>query len=122
MWAVSGKKLSGTAQLRGDLENNFSQQLTKGVFYGMVDDGMLNDATYGANFTAPPKDATADFSAAKWYAIDEDVVTPDDSTERIKKEVRIPATPLMKRAKFDAKGRVQNLNGTRSRNKFYKLF
>lgn len=117
MWAVADKKLSGTAQLRGDLENNFSKELTKGVFYGMVDDGMLNDAMYGANFTEAPQEATPDFSYSKWYSIDKNVVT-----ECIKKEVRIPATPLMKRAKFDAMGRVQNLNGTHSRNKFYKLF
>ncbi|MCQ2106574.1 MAG: DUF6055 domain-containing protein [Fibrobacter sp.] len=150
MWAVSGKKLSGTAQLRGDLENNFSQQLTKGVFYGMVDDGMLNDATYGANFAEAPKEATADFSAAKWYAIDEDKVdvpeTPDepgDVTEPgdetdpgddtkpgenenpsgFANQVRPAAPAALNRAKYDIKGRTQNLNSTRSRrNKFYKLF
>ena len=75
MWAVNGKKLSGTAQLRGDLENNFTKELTKGVFYGMVDDGMLNNANYGANLTTPPTDATASIENAKWYAI------ADDSTE-----------------------------------------
>lgn len=75
MWAVSGKKLSGTAQLRGDLENNFSKEISKGVFYGMVDDGMLNNANYGANLTTPPTDATASIENAKWYAI------TDDSTQ-----------------------------------------
>ena len=75
MWAVSGKKLSGTAQLRGDLENNFSKDISKGIFYGMVDDGMLNNANYGANLTTPPTDATASIENAKWYAI------ADDSTE-----------------------------------------
>ena len=75
MWAVSGKKLSGTAQLRGDLENNFSKEISKGVFYGMVDDGMLNNANYGANLTTPPTEATATIENAKWYAI------ADDSTE-----------------------------------------
>ncbi len=75
MWAVNGKKLSGTAQLRGDLENNFSKELTKGVFYGMVDDGMLNNANYGANLTTPPTDATASIENAKWYAV------ADDSTQ-----------------------------------------
>ncbi len=75
MWAVSGKKLSGTAQLRGDLENNFTKELTKGVFYGMVDDGMLNNANYGANLTTPPTDATANIENAKWYAV------ADDSTQ-----------------------------------------
>ncbi len=75
MWAVSGKKLSGTAQLRGDLENNFSKEISKGVFYGMVDDGMLNNANYGANLTMPPTDATSSIENAKWYAI------ADDSTQ-----------------------------------------
>ncbi|MDY6330903.1 MAG: DUF6055 domain-containing protein [Fibrobacter sp.] len=75
MWAVNGKKLSGTAQLRGDLENNFTKELTKGVFYGMVDDGMLNNANYGANLTTPPTDATANIENAQWYTI------ADDSTQ-----------------------------------------
>ena len=121
MWAVSGKKLSGTAQLRGDLENNFSQQLTKGVFYGMVDDGMLNDATYGANRTAAAAEATADFSNAKWYSIDEDKVvidmpeTPETPADTVPadttapdlvKKIR-PAAPanLKNRGHFDAMGR-----------------
>lgn len=130
MWAVADKKLSGMAQLRGDLENNFTQQLTKGVFYGMVDDGMLNDATYGANFTDAPKEVTADFSAAKWYAIDDDLVkpvepeNPADTNSTFVKRVR-PAAPatLKNRSKFDIKGRVKNLKGSRSRcNKFYQLF
>lgn len=83
MWAVNGKKLSGTAQLRGDLENNFTKELTKGVFYGMVDDGMLNNANYGANLTTPPTDATASIENAEWYAVADDstsVGPGDDST------------------------------------------
>ena len=75
MWAVNGKKLSGTAQLRGDLENNFDKEITKGIFYGMVDNGMLNNANYGANLTTPPTDATASMDKAVWYAV------ADDSTE-----------------------------------------
>lgn len=116
MWAVADKKLSGTAQLRGDLENNFSKELTKGVFYGMVDDGMLNDATYGANFAEAPKEATPDFSYSKWYTIDEDKVvidvpetpeTPADTTAPdLVKKIR-PAAPanLKNRGHFDAMGR-----------------
>lgn len=77
MWAVSGKKLSGTAQLRGDLENNFTKELTKGVFFGMVDDGMLNIAGYGANLTTPPTDVTASIKETKWYSIPEDEVEED---------------------------------------------
>ena len=83
MWAVNGKKLSGTAQLRGDLENNFTKELTKGVFYGMVDDGMLNNANYGANLTTPPTDATASIEDAQWYTVADDstsVGPGDDST------------------------------------------
>ncbi len=75
MWAVSDKKLSGTAQLRGDLENNFDKEITKGVFYGMVNTDMLNNANFGANLTTPPTDATANIENAKWYTI------ADDSTQ-----------------------------------------
>ena len=75
MWAVNGKKLSGTAQLRGDLENNFDKEITKGVFYGMVNTDMLNNANFGANLTTPPTDATANIENAKWYTI------ADDSTQ-----------------------------------------
>lgn len=75
MWAVNGKKLSGTAQLRGDLENNFTKEISKGVFYGMVDDGMLSNANYGANLTTPPTEATESLDKAVWYAV------ADDSTE-----------------------------------------
>ena len=73
MWAVTDKKLSGSAQLRGDLENNFTKEISKGVFYGMVDDGMLNNANYGANLTTPPTEVTANLDlAAYWYNIPED--------------------------------------------------
>lgn len=75
MWAVNGKKLSGTAQLRGDLENNFDKEISKGIFYGMVDNGMLGNANYGANLTTPPTDATANIENAQWYTI------ADDSTQ-----------------------------------------
>ena len=75
MWAVNGKKLSGTAQLRGDLENNFDKEISKGIFYNMVDNGMLNNANYGAGLTTPPTDATASLDKAVWYAV------ADDSTE-----------------------------------------
>ncbi|OWV00193.1 DUF6055 domain-containing protein [Fibrobacter sp. UWR2] len=86
MWAVNGKKLSGTAQLRGDLENNFTKELTKGVFYGMVDDGMLNNANYGANLTTPPTDATASLDLARWYAV------ADDSVGTVKAVPTLPHT------------------------------
>ena len=82
MWAVSGKKLSGTAQLRGDLENNFDKEITKGVFYGMVNTDMLTNAKFGANLTTPPTEATASTENAKWYAIAEDSVgqNPGETT------------------------------------------
>jgi carbonic anhydrase/acetyltransferase-like protein (isoleucine patch superfamily) len=83
MWAISGKKLSGTAQLRGDLENNFDTEISKGVFYGMVNNEMLNNANYGANLTTPPTDATASIENAKWYAIADDSTQTDPGTTRI---------------------------------------
>ena len=77
MWAVNGKKLSGTAQLRGDLENNFDKEISKGIFYGMVNTDMLNNANFGANLTTPPTDATASIENAKWYAIKDDSTQTD---------------------------------------------
>lgn len=77
MWPVDGKKLSGTAQLRGDLENNFTSEISKGVFYGMVNTDMLNNVNFGANLTEPPTDATADFAGAIWYALAEDSLADD---------------------------------------------
>ncbi len=79
MWPVDGKKLSGTAQLRGDLENNFTSEISKGVFYGMVNTDMLNNVNFGANLTEPPADATADFAGAIWYALAEDSLVEDSS-------------------------------------------
>ena len=80
MWAVSGKKLSGTAQLRGDLENNFDKEISKGVFYGMVNTDMLTNAKFGANLTTPPTEATATIENAKWYAIAEDSTETEKPT------------------------------------------
>ena len=80
MWAVNGKKLSGTAQLRGDLENNFDKEISKGIFYGMVDNGMLGNANYGANLTTPPTDATASIENAKWYAVADDSTASGDTS------------------------------------------
>ncbi|WP_304039157.1 DUF6055 domain-containing protein [Fibrobacter succinogenes] len=80
MWAVNGKKLSGTAQLRGDLENNFDKEISKGIFYGMVDNGMLGNANYGANLTTPPTDATASIKNAKWYAVADDSIASGDTS------------------------------------------
>jgi hypothetical protein len=83
MWAVADKKLSGTAQLRGDLENNFTKEISKGIFYGMVDDGMLSNANYGANLTEPPTDATASIENATWYAVADDSTDSDSITTAI---------------------------------------
>ncbi|MBR3072335.1 MAG: avirulence protein [Fibrobacter sp.] len=80
MWAVNGKKLSGTAQLRGDLENNFDKEISKGIFYGMVNTDMLNNANFGANLTTPPTDATANIENAKWYAVADDSIASGDTS------------------------------------------
>ena len=74
MWPLEYKTVSGSAQLRGDLENNFSKEISKGVFYGMVEDAMLTQNGFGANLTNPPTEATASIANAKWYAIAEDSV------------------------------------------------
>ena len=52
---------------------------TKGIFYGMVNTDMLNNANFGANLTEPPTDATDDFTGAIWYALAEDSLVEDSS-------------------------------------------
>lgn len=131
MWAVTGKTLSGTAQLRGDLENNFTKELTKGVFYGMVDDGMLGLDGFGANLTTPPVDATANIESAQWYSIAEDEimdVAPEDAINdsTTDNEIKDSAIVFLKRAlvprvlnnraKFDAMGREAR------QKRYFKLF
>ena len=106
MWAVNGKKLSGTAQLRGDLENNFDKEISKGIFYGMVDNGMLNNANYGANLTTPPTDATASLDKAVWYAVAEDSTHAEDSITNIYVATQSAAATL----KILRHGNVLNLD------------
>ena len=92
MWAVADKKLSGTAQLRGDLENNFTKEISKGVFYGMVNDDMLSNANFGANLTTPPKDATASLDLARWYAVaDDSTGSGDTSITALPRNLRLNA-------------------------------
>ena len=105
MWPLEYKTVSGTAQLRGDLENNFSKEISKGIFYGMVDDGMLNNANFGANLTTPPTEATAKLDKAVWYAVADDSTSIDTSTT---------ALPVVSR-NFPLEGstmlQVYNVNG-----------
>ena len=107
MWAVNGKKLSGTAQLRGDLENNFTKDLSKGIFYGMVDDGMLGNANYGANLTTPPTEATASIENAKWYAIAADSTGNQGPTTKIARKM----APILEMDAANGVFNVYDLNG-----------
>lgn len=88
MWALTDKKISGTAQLRGDLENNFTKEISKGVFYGMVNDDMLANANFGANLTTPPTEATASIENAKWYAVADDSTSGDTSITVLPRNIR----------------------------------
>ena len=88
MWALTDKKISGTAQLRGDLENNFTKEISKGVFYGMVNDDMLGNANFGANLTTPPTEATASIENAKWYAVADDSTSGDTSITVLPRNIR----------------------------------
>ena len=88
MWALTDKKISGTAQLRGDLENNFTKEISKGVFYGMVNDDMLSNANFGANLTTPPTEATASIENAKWYAVADDSTSGDTSITVLPRNIR----------------------------------
>lgn len=106
MWPVEYKVLSGTAQLHGDLENSFSKEISKGVFYGMIDDGMLNNANYGANLTAPPTDATASIENAKWYAVADDSSATDPG-----ERTSIAMKPLLKLSVANEVYGVYGVNG-----------
>jgi hypothetical protein len=106
MWPVEYKVIGGTAQLRGDLENSFSKELSKGVFYGMIDDGMLNNASYGANLTTPPTDATASIEYAKWYAVADDSAKTDPGHL-----TSIAMKPLLKTGVTNDVFGVYDLNG-----------
>lgn len=101
MWALNGKTLSGTAQLRGDLENNFDREITKGIFYGMVNTDMLDNPNFGANLTVPPTEATASFDDAKWYKIAADDV---QDTIRTTLAAKISTSQQEIFAVFDMKG------------------
>ncbi|WP_109587921.1 T9SS type A sorting domain-containing protein [Hallerella porci] len=87
MRIMSDKQVSGTAQLRGDLENNFTQNISQGVFYGIVDDGMLNNVNYGASLTEAKPEVTASIEKAVWYDVDEP--TPEIPEEKKEEEVGI---------------------------------
>jgi hypothetical protein len=105
MWPVEYKTVGGTAQLRGDLENNFSKELSKGIFYGMIDDGMLNNANFGANLTTPPTEATASIENAKWYAIAEDSVGQNPGGTTLVRNLDLD------RVKTPNQLRIYNVNG-----------
>jgi len=105
MWPVEYKTVGGTVQLRGDLENNFSKELSKGIFYGMIDDGMLNNANFGANLTTPPTEATASIENAKWYAIAEDSVGQNPGGTTLVRNLDLD------RVKTPNQLRVYNVNG-----------
>ena len=58
--------------MRGDLETTFSSELQNGVYYGLVEEKMLNQEGYGAYRTEPMKEVTASIENAQWYRIYED--------------------------------------------------
>lgn len=67
MWPLSDKTLTGTAQLRGDLEMNFSSTVNSGVFYGILGNADLTNSQFGASLTQPPVEVTASIEDASWW-------------------------------------------------------
>jgi hypothetical protein len=67
MWALDGKTVTGTAQLRGDLENNFSSAVSSGIFYGIIGDADLTSAKYGASLTSAAVEVTASMDDVTWW-------------------------------------------------------
>jgi len=64
-WIDAAINISGTAQLLGDGEV-YAVTATSGVYYGLVDAGMIGQAQFGGNRTQPPAEVTAPRSM-KWY-------------------------------------------------------
>ena len=59
MNAISGRTVSGSAQLYGDMELNTS--VNKGVFYGYVNESIAADPAYGADRSGPESEITLSF-------------------------------------------------------------
>ena len=73
--------------------------------YGMIDDGMLNNANFGANLTTPPTEATASIENAKWYAVAEDSVGQNPGGTTLVRNLDLD------RVKMPNQLRVYNVNG-----------
>ena len=54
-----GTVIAGTAQVLGDTEMRGGPTLTKGVYYGFVDQSSMTDASKGGDLTAPVPEVTA---------------------------------------------------------------
>lgn len=115
MWPVENSTVGGTAQLRGDLETTFSSELQSGIYYGWVDEKMLNQEGYGANRTEPMIEATASIENAQWYRIYEDyyrVQKPIIASISPAQNTNLKATDEMFQV-FDLKGkRLGSVNMT----------
>lgn len=66
---IRDKVIGGYAQLRGDIETDFTQVLTEGIFYGKVDTSVLNNRNYNPNYTIPPVDATQIVYNPQWDSV-----------------------------------------------------
>ncbi|MCL2183285.1 MAG: DUF6055 domain-containing protein, partial [Chitinispirillia bacterium] len=64
-WIDAAINISGTAQLLGDGEV-YDVTATSGVYYGLVDAGMIGQVQFGGNRTQPPVEATKPRSM-QWY-------------------------------------------------------
>jgi hypothetical protein len=64
MNSIRSADLSGTVRLIGDIELN-ARTLSKGVFYGMVNQEMADNPRWGAERTVPAQEVTAVPSRSK---------------------------------------------------------
>jgi hypothetical protein len=104
-WAVDNNamNLSGTAQILGDAEAVVTSAVTKGVFFGLVDNGTVANAQHGANRTEPPAEITRP-RTMKWYG--------DDATSAVKAPVAVRGQQWFR---FDSRGVLRyDLGGARS--------
>jgi carbonic anhydrase/acetyltransferase-like protein (isoleucine patch superfamily) len=67
-WIRDPLNLSGTAQILGDGEI-YNVTATSGIYYGLVDAGVINNNQFGGNRTTRPTEVTAPRSM-RWYGED----------------------------------------------------
>lgn len=78
MWALTDKKINGTAEFYGDLENNFGITVSSGVYYGFLDDAVMTTNKFA--HSTKPAEVTASIDDATWWDISSNSQTTEFSS------------------------------------------